>query len=158
MELDTSSRAFADRLFQAFPEWRAFARVDGENGAATGHLVVEVPPTPQSRMTEGLCVSTAGEEVTVFVEAYHQHFWWPTGDADADDDDPIAFIREVLAESLVVVSWWNEGEWLASTVQPASEAVEPWEGRERATHMRVRSWNATFDKDVAAFLDCSPRP
>jgi hypothetical protein len=146
MELNAFSLGFADCLFQAVPEWRAFARVDRKNGAATGYLMVEVSPPPESRIAEALCVSTADDEVTVFVDAFHQHFSWPA----REDDDPIAFIREILTEALIVVSWWNETEWLGSTVQLASQVVESHDKHDGATRIRVRSWNGTFNSDNSA--------
>lgn len=44
MELNAFSLEFADHLFRAFPDWHAFARVESEEGVATGYLIVEVPP------------------------------------------------------------------------------------------------------------------
>ena len=146
MEMNAFARLFADRLFQAFPEWRGLSRVDSE-----GYLIVEVPPPSGSQVAGALCVSTADDEVTVFVDAYHDHFSWPIDEGVASSyEDPITFIREILAETLVVVSWWNDGEWRGSTAQPASETVKPWDGREATTHARVRSWNGTFDREVHA--------
>ncbi len=149
MELGAFSLAFADDLFRVFPEWRALARVQGEDDLATGYLVVEVPPP--SGATEPLHVWTEGDEVTVFFDAYHTHFEWPVGDAVVSSyENPITFIREILAETLVVVSWWNDGEWLGATVQPASEAIKPWDGCGRTTHARIRSWKGTFNREVHA--------
>lgn len=92
---------------------------------------------------------TDNEEVTVFFDVFHSHFWWPVGEAEVSSgENPITFIREILAETLVIVSWWNEGEELGSTAQPAAEPVEPWNGRGRATHARVRSWKGTFNREV----------
>jgi hypothetical protein len=147
MELNAFSRAFADHLFRAFPEWRALARVEREDGEETGYLIVEVPSA--SGAAEPLSVWTVDDEVTVSFDAFHTHFWWPVGEAEVSSaEDPITFIREILTETLVVVSWWNEGEARRSTAQPAAEAVELSGGRERITRARVRSWKGTFDREV----------
>jgi hypothetical protein len=149
MELDSYSRDFADHFFQVFPEWRPLARVHGDESSATGYLVVEVPLTPESRMAEALCVSTVGDEVTVFVDTFHHHFAWPADEAVAtDDDDPIIFVREIVAEAVIVVSWWNGDEWLGSELRPVAEIAKPFDRYNHATQVRVRSWNGTFNRDV----------
>jgi hypothetical protein len=154
MQLDKFSRDFAEHFFRHFPELRDFARVAGPPGSAEGCLVVEITPPPAAQMNATLCISCDGDEVTVHVEHYHCHFYWPS-ESDIStfiDDDPIVLTRAILDETAIVASWWNNTEWVGSQVLRASDPLTKPDHFTAATRLRVRSWNGTFNRDVVGRL------
>lgn len=150
-ELNEYSRRFADVLFAAYPEWREGASMDDTEGVDEGSLVVQVSPPQPRDIKWPLHISTDGDEVTVGFDIYHRHFSRYAHDEEAESfAEALAFIADLLAERVAVISWWNGDEWRgASTFVPGAEDGTPSWAR-NATTARVRSWGGTYDRDIAA--------
>ena len=95
-------------------------------------------------------IHTDNEEVTVGIDYYHSHF-----DSMVGDDDhfgtraAVEFVRQIVSERIVVVSWWLDDHWRGSSqieagAQPSAAFVKEY------NRIRVRSWNGTFNADVRA--------
>jgi hypothetical protein len=150
-QLNEYSRRFAAVLFAAHPEWRELASVDTAEGVDEGSLVVEVaPPTPRD-IKGPLHVSTDGEEITVGFDIYHSHF---NRYADVEEAvafaEALAFIADLLAERVAVISWWDGDEWRgSSSIATGTDAGTPsWASNAKTA--RIRSWRGTYDRDIAA--------
>lgn len=150
MELDKFSQDFAEYFFRFFPELRNFARVEGPPESAEGCLVVELTPPAASKMDYSLCIETDTDEVTVFLEHYHRHFYWPPEESDPAeiDGDPVGLTRAILDEAAVVASWWNDAEWVGSAILRSNDPLKKPDYFAPASRVRVRSWNGTFSKDI----------
>ena len=150
-QLNEYSRRFADVLFTAYPEWREFASVDTAEDVDEGTLVVQVSPPRPRDIQWPLHISTDGEEITVGFDSYHRHFNRYGEDDEAEGyAEALAFIADLLAERVAVISWWNGDEWRgSSTFVPGADVVTPpW--AIKAKTVRVRSWKGTYDKDIGA--------
>jgi hypothetical protein len=147
-----SSLAAAEQLFAEFPEWRALARPEtAENG--TEFLVIEVAPPPQAMVDHGLVIDTSNDEVTVGFDCYHSHFDDWVGDGEHfGTQAAIEFIKQIVSERTVVVSWWQGEEWRGSAQLEAGAppAVPEWATQAQYDRVRIRSWRGTFNADTDA--------
>src|SRR5438270_13193705 len=121
-----SSLAAAEQLFAEFPEWRALARTETAEGGAE-FLVIEVAPPPQAMVEHGLVIDTSNDEVTVGFDCYHSHFDDWVGDGEHfGTQAAIEFIKQIVSERIVVVSWWQGEEWRGSAqLEPGAPAALP---------------------------------
>jgi hypothetical protein len=150
-QLDEYSRRFAAVLFAAHPEWREFASVDTIEGGDEGALLIEVSPAHPRDIKGPLYVSTDGEEITVGFDIHHTHFDRFANDEEAEAfSEALAFIADLLAECVAVISWWDGDVCRGSTsFATGTEAGTPSLPRNAKT-ARIRSWRGTYDRDIAA--------
>ena len=148
--LNDHSRTFAQRLFREFPDWLRYARFDPYEEFEKEALLVEVP-RPVTDGRHGLFITTSEWEVSVgFGENFHTRFGVGAGD-EADDFQgrAIEFIRSFVEEDLVLVTAWDDGEWLGAWTVSVSEGTVPEQETEEGVVLRIRSWKGTFDRDVS---------
>ncbi len=147
--LNDHSRAFAQELFREFPDWLCHARYDPYEEFEREALLVEVP-RPAGDGRNGLFITTSEWEIAVgFGEAFHTRFGVgdPAGGAHFQER-ALAFIREFVAEQIVVVTAFEGETWLGAwTVRVGPEGVPPQE-REEGVALRVRSWRGSWDQDL----------
>jgi hypothetical protein len=150
IQLNDYSRRFAEVLFAAHPEWRELASVDTTEDVDKGVLLVRVtPPTPRD-IKWPLHISTDGEEVTVGFDIYHSHFNRYADDEEAEEfAEALAFIADLLAERIAVISWWDGDEWRGSSTVEAGTDVSAPSWASNAKTARIRSWRGMYDKDIA---------
>lgn len=148
-KLNDHSREFAQRLFREFPDWIRHARFDPYEEFEKEALLVEVP-RPAADGRNGLFITTSEWEVAVgFGENFHTRFGAAdeTGDPDFQGR-AIAFIRDFVSEELVLVTAWQESEWLGAWTVPVAGGMVPEQDKEDGVSLRVRSWKGTHDRDV----------
>jgi len=146
--LNDHSRRFAILLFREWPEWVAHARYDPYEDFEKEALLVEVPrPCDGSR--HGLFITTSEWEISVgFGESFHTRFG-VGGDGDPGDfyAEAMAFLRDFVAEDVVVATASQGGEWLGAwridRRREDPEALDVEDGVE----LRIRSWRGTHDRD-----------
>lgn len=144
------ARTSAEALFEAFPEWRAFARREvGERGSE--YIVVKVEPPPEADVECGLRIDTANDEITVEFDFYHQHFDdWAGESSPFGTESALEFVRQILEQRVAIVSWWRDDECVASSTTNVGVPPEQptWLGA--YDRLRVRSWRGTFNVDSDA--------
>ena len=144
-DLNPYSRRFAEQLFAAYPEWRARATGEPWPNADAGCFLVEVPsPADPARR---LHVTTDGGEITVgFGEhGWHTHFGeWTGADEATSFREALALVAGLLAEEVVVLQAFVDGEARWSQSLAANEAPELC-GADRG---EVYSWRGTHDRPV----------
>lgn len=149
--LNDHSRRFATLLFRQWPEWIAHARFDPYEDFEQEALLVEVP-RPLDGGRHGLFITTSEWEISVgFGESFHTRFG-AAGDETVGDfyAEAMAFIRDFVAEEVLVATAHQDGEWLGAwridrrREDPADIAVED------GVEVRVRSWRGTWDRDLPA--------
>lgn len=148
----TTDWPHAEILFHAFPEWRALARTEHADDGST-FLVVEVPAPASAGGAQGLVIDTSRGEITVGFDAFHTHFDDWTGDEDRiGTDAALEFIKQVVSERVVIVSWWRDDDWCGSTACAPGAELEAPSGQSANSYNRlvVRSWKGTFDIDIHA--------
>lgn len=161
--MDELPRAFAQMLFEIFPEWRRFAREETYADTSGCGLVVEVPSLPAADVKNGLIIQV-DDEVTVGFDYYHSHFdpegFYAVLSADATDtaDDEglsgvlaaLKFIEDIVSERVVIVSYMVNDEWRGSTAMPAqlTPARPEYVGGRSYNRVRVRSWGGAHNADV----------
>lgn len=145
--LDDFSRTVAQRLFEQFPEWRPFARVE-HAADGRGYLSVTVPAPAGSAAAQGLNVTTSSGEVTVGFDYYHGHFPDHVGDGERFGVDyALYFVSELLHERIPVASWWTGGDLVAfSTIENGKPLLDE-DLVGSYDHMRIRSWRGTLNAD-----------
>jgi len=151
LELNEFSREIADKLFERFPEWRQYARVDkNENRDEGGVLYVEIPVLPDSNLNRPLYILTANEEVVVGFDSDHNHFedFGESGNNDSAIQEVLDFIVDILEERVVAVSWWAGSSLRGATMIPSSSKPTPSEHIHSFDHVRIRSWKGTYDRDI----------
>jgi len=82
---------------------------------------------------------------------YHTHFNRYADDEEAEAfAEALAFIADLLAERIAIISWWNGEEWCgSSSVTTGPDAGTPsW--AQNAKTARIRSWKGTYDRDITA--------
>jgi hypothetical protein len=154
--LNDHSRRFATMLFREWPEWLVHARFDPYEDFEKEALLVEVP-RPVDGSGHGLFITTSEWEISVgFGESFHTRFGADGGngggDAAAAGDfyaEALAFLRDFVAEHVVVATASQDGEWLGAwridrrREDPETVTVEP------GVSLRIRSWRGTYDRDGA---------
>ena len=150
-QLNEFSRRFAAVLFDAHPEWREFASVDTTEGLDEGSLLVEISPAQPRDIKQSLHISTDGEEITVGFDSYHSHFNRYADEEEAEAfAEALAFIADIVAEQIAVISWWNGDESCGSTSFATDTDIGTPSWIHNAKTARIRSWKGTYDKDIAA--------
>jgi len=146
--LNAHSRRFATMLFREWPEWLAHARYDPYEDFEKEALLVEVP-RPTDGSGHGLFITTSEWEISVgFGESFHTRFG--AGGKDDQGDfyaEAMAFLRDFVAEDVVVATASQNGEWLGAwridrrREDPDAVAVED------GVALCIRSWRGTYDRD-----------
>lgn len=147
--LNDHSRVFAQRLFEAFPEWLRYARFDPYEEFEKEALLVEVP-RPGGDGRNGLFITTSEWEVSVgFGENFHTRFG-VSGQNEAEDfhGRAIAFIRDFVDERLVLVTAFESDQWLGAWTERTTADGVPDQEREDGVVLRIRSWKGTWDRDL----------
>ena len=148
--LNDHSRTFAQRLFREFPDWLRHARFDPYEEFEKEALLVEVP-RPVGDGRNGLFVTTSEWEVSVgFGENFHTRFG--VGDKEDGHDfhhHAIDFIRSFVDEDLVLVTAWENDEWLGAWTVRVADGAVPEQEKEDSVNLRIRSWKGSFDRDIA---------
>jgi hypothetical protein len=156
-ELDEFSEQFSRVLFAEWPQWKEFATSEVNQDERHGsYLVLRVPDPPGSRLDHPLAVWTDNEEVTVGMDYYHSHFFWPSDDPYFAKEltDPIGFMRSLIEERQAVLAYFAKDEWRGSALLTRDEcrersfASKPTDEWSRdSTRFRLRSWRGTLDLD-----------
>jgi len=146
------SHVSAEALFAVFPDWRSLARIGtGDNGERC--VIVEVPPPSEANVEHGLIIEHSTGEITVGFDCYHAHFaHWEGEDDLSGAEGALDFIRKLVSERLVILSWWDGDRWCGSAQLEADvppEAPE-WAIPGSYDRIRVRSWSGALnvDRDV----------
>jgi hypothetical protein len=138
--LNDFSRRFAEALFRAIPSLEPHGSVDSSPDVEPGALIVELAPNPHDP-NRTFYVSTDNGEVTVgFGKFFHQHFDWPR-----EYEDPIAFIRDLIAERMFVQVTMRDGKWIRSTTIDASE-VDALALPQAGEAVHIYSWSGDGDR------------
>lgn len=151
MQLSEYSRRFAAVLFAVHPEWREFASLHTTDCVDEGSLLVEIFPAQPRDIKGPLLISTDGDEITIGFDIYHSHFNRYADDEEAEAfAEALAFIADILAERIAIISWWDGDEWRgSSSITTGADVGTPSWARNAKT-ARIRSWRGTYDKDIAA--------
>jgi hypothetical protein len=148
--MDEFSSATAEKVFAAFPEWRALARTE-QAGDGSSFLVVEVAPPLEANVEHGLIIDTSNGEVTVGFDHYHSHFDQWVGDGEHfGTEAALQFVQQILEEREAVVSWWNNEQWRGSSRLAVGSSPEVPTWLSNYNRVRVRSWKGTFNADTGA--------
>lgn len=161
--MDDLPQTFARMLFEIFPEWRGFAREETYVDNSGSGLVVEVPSLAAAHVKDGLLIRV-DDEVTVGFDYYHCHFdpavtyAVPSGDATKTTNEEclsgvltaLNFIKDIVSERVVVVSYLLNDEWRGSTsMSGESGPTRPeYFGGRSYNRIRVRSWAGAHNADV----------
>ncbi|WP_175687668.1 hypothetical protein [Burkholderia anthina] len=151
--LEPVSRQMAEDLLSVFPHWSRHLSVVADRGK--NYFNVRVPSPEVSTFGFLEVTSLYNDEVTVYYATTHRHFFSVLGNA-VEPGGAIEFIRKILDERLVVVSYICTGDSIIRDGVFSSDAVRveeiPRANYEYyyATSMRVRSWRGTFDTEFAA--------
>lgn len=143
--LNELSAAAARQLFERFPEFERYARIEREGREA--YLAVSVPAPPEADTEHGLLVLSKADEVTVGFDYYHAHFPHMGGAGESlGTGHAIEVIRDLLAEDAAAISWWQGGKWKGSTLVRAGEQplIQSWLSYDAT---RVRSWRGKLNRD-----------
>lgn len=149
--LDPYSRRMAEDLFSVFPEWEQFLSVLADDGI--NYFRVIVPPLPKAK-NGPLCV-TSLYEIIVSYDSDHRHYTSILPSTE-EPSGAIDFIRQLLNEELVVVSYLCSGDDLIKDgvftggAVPAAEIPDANYEFYYANALRVRSWKGTYDDDFPA--------
>lgn len=146
--LNDHSRVFAQRLFREFPDWIRHARFDPYEEFEREALLVEIP-RPAVNGQHGLFITTSEWEVSVgFGENFHTRFGVSDNDESNDfHDRAIAFIRDFVEERLVLLTAYQEGEWLGAWTERLTDDGIPEQDLEPGVQLRIRSWKGTWDRE-----------
>jgi hypothetical protein len=148
-KLNDHSRQFAHLLFRQWPEWLSFARFDPFEDFEKEALLVEVP-LPADGSRHGLFITTSEWEVSVgFGESFHTRFGADSGPQDEDFyQAALTFIRDFVAEDVVVATASQDGEWLGAwKIDRRREDLDDVVVDEGAA-LAIRSWLGTYDRDL----------
>lgn len=129
---------FAEFLFAEFPTFRELATLDETAGVDPGSLILKIEPPPKREKCV-FWISTDRSEITVGFDEFHTHFEWP-------NESPIEFIKDVMAERIVIEVRVRDGVWSGSSIvepgaKPNLEGVQPGE------RVYLRSWSGAHDRD-----------
>ena len=147
--LNDHSRLFAQQLFREFPDWLRYARYDPYEDFEKEALLVEVP-RPVGDGRHGLFITTSEWEIAVgFGENFHTRFG-VSGGKEADDfrSRALDFIRDFVAERLVLVTAHEGGQWLGAWIEPPGQPKLQLSELAPGESLRIRSWRGTWDRDL----------
>ena len=150
-KLNDHSRQFARLLFREWPEWLQHARFDPHEDFEKEALLVEVP-RPVDGSGHGLFITTSEWEISVgFGESFHTRFGVEGESNDGDFYEvALVFIRDFVAEDIVVAPASEDGEWLGAwKVDRRREDLDELTVEEGAA-LSVRSWLGTYDRDIVS--------
>jgi hypothetical protein len=143
------SHVSTEALFAVFPDWRSFARTGiGDNGEPC--VIVEVPAPSEANVEHGLFIERSTDEITVSFDCYHAHFeQWEGKDDLTGAGGALDFIRKIVSERLVVLSWWDGERWCGSAqIEVGAPAEVPeWAIPGSFDRVRVRSWGGALNAD-----------
>jgi hypothetical protein len=144
--LNPYSRRVAEAIFAALPQLEEFAHEDNSPGAPEGALQVRMPQ-PVTSDEPGLYLSTDIEEITVGFRACYVHFmdYEHTG-TDEHMDKAIAYIRDLLADRIVIKKWYRHGVLCGSSLDTPNILPSP--SRSGITTVEMISWTGAHDKTV----------
>ncbi len=147
--LNDHSRLFAQQLFREFPEWLCHARYDPYEDFEKEALLVEVP-RPVGDGRHGLFITTSEWEVAVgFGENFHTRFG-VSGDDEPEDfrQRALAFIRDFVAERLVLVTAHEGEQWLGAWIERPEQPKLTVADLAQGESLRIRSWRGTWDSNL----------
>ncbi len=136
-------------VLSAFPDWEKYAEEETWKNSEP-YLVVTVPAPEKANTDLPLRISTWDEEVTVDFDYYHTHFdrWTPETE-DTKHESALIYVQDLLAETLAVGSWWQDGHCkVCGQVEPGNPLTPPF--AIAYSRVRVRSWNGTHNADSDA--------
>jgi hypothetical protein len=145
VQLNRYSQRFVERLLAVHPEWRALAQQDPEGFPAPGSLLIELPSPVASRR---LLIRTYGNQITIDFgpHGWHEHFGpWRGPSDEVVFAAALAFIEDLLADRLVVVTRVFFGRPVWSRAVEASRVRKPWVGR-----VEVYSWSGARDATLGS--------
>jgi len=143
--MDSFSERFTKALLDAFPEWSDLVR----QSVREDHLELEIAaPSGKGQ----LLVSTAGEEVTVGFDRWHQHFneiYWLPGYEGELNEEPfervIQFLRDFLIDRVVIRIWTKNGEYAGSSALHLWYSSNDCRGDCLGDHYSLKSWSGRGD-------------
>ena len=146
--LNPYSRRFAEVLFAAFPEWRAFMLDDLPEiftGDTEGSLIVRVPcPAPAEWPPEHswLLIDTADGEVTITWDMFHTHFGnFSDVPESTSFEQAISFLSRLVSEKFCIAIAKNGDKWAGSMTIQHGQAPDFLAG----SSVYSRSWRGTYD-------------
>jgi hypothetical protein len=145
---DALSKDFAQRLFAAFPEWRALARAEMSADSGAHYLVVEVD-SPTAAIVDGpMRIDTDGEVIVEWAGC-HTHYEWSPDPSYPVRGNPLVLIAGILNESYFVCSNWKEGRIAVLSFRRTTDVSDPESLRmiPSATRVTARSWNGNLNRD-----------
>lgn len=132
---------------------RAIQPATDKQGRPVGFLIAKIE-APNRNVNAPLSISTEDDEITIGFDAFHAHF----GAEESTDSNAESFtkalslVREIMAERVLVVSWWLDGKWAGSQV--ANVGVSPTRPAyvDAKAALRVRSWTGQKDESDKAHV------
>lgn len=141
-QLDGFSRAFADALFAAFPEWEPCASHIPNVGdeALAMEVTIRQPGTGRT-----LSIRTDDAEIMITFEMWHDHLRMFSGHSESEVARlALDEIRDLLAERKVVKVDYRDGRWAGSDIVDSSEIPIPAPG----VNTKIYSWLGTYDRNI----------
>lgn len=155
--LNPYSRRFAEVLFAAFPEWRAFMLDDLPEiftGDTEGSLIVRVPcPAPAEWPPEHswLLIDTSDEEIIISWDRFHAHFGnFSDVPESTSFEQAISFLSRLVSEKFCIAIAKNGDKWAGSMTIQHGQAPDFLAGRRSiplpaGSSVYSRSWRGTYD-------------
>ena len=146
--MDSEAAGYSER-FLAFlareaSEWHAAAKPDVE---AAGAYLVEVE-SPNDNASASLWISTEDEEITVGFDAFHSHFeTWHFDSEEKAFREALALARSIVAEKVLIASWWKDEKWSGSQLIELGEEVKRSDRTPADACLRIRSWTGKYDRE-----------
>ncbi|MBI5384084.1 MAG: hypothetical protein HZA90_05295 [Verrucomicrobia bacterium] len=149
--LNELSQRFTALLFARFSELERHV-VAPRDFQHDGDLYIEFPCPFPTELQWPLCIWTErGREVSIGLDACHTHF---TCSRDAVESDifaeALAFLDDIFAERIVVISFVSDGRLAGSSFHPPEEIEAEIAQTPPGILVRVRSWRGTYLRDHAA--------
>ena len=156
---------FTRRLFEAFPEWRQFARTERYKPEYSAYLIVEIPAPMRDDVPLELLIRVDGE-FTIYFGDYHTHIdpemdyagpntvYDKNGVADGEvlsgAQVALDFVKSIISDDLVIVSYFLDGQYKGSGTISADAPVPRPEffGNSRYNRIKVRSWTGARNADI----------
>lgn len=142
------SKNVSNQFFEYFPQLKEFTIVPEENDE--GAFSIKIIP-PFNVVEHPLSIDTFGEEVTVAFDAYHAHF--NEFKEECEYGDAFTFIKNIVSEQFVVVSFWRNDQWCGSSLLESCNFPSGNESYPYANLIKIRSWSGKLDKTI----ECVPR-
>ncbi len=140
--LNPYSQDAAQVLFAAFPNLKAYARVDDLEEVTPGSLLIEIPPD-NPHTSDNLVITTDDDEISYYWDLWHDHL---------ETHEIVPFLRELFAEDLAILVRLREGKWLGSSLDRRQEILIEFDEEQRTQaagfSVYTRSWKGTYDRDA----------